>query len=227
MPPSSGARLSAIRRSTVPIARSKAFMASRALSRVCVPCTATSLLAEPSTRLASASAVLASRLAWVTWRSAALRSSRCAASAPVACSRLPSVRPIEATLSAENSSRACTSRSLTLVIASSPSASRRLSGEGAATMRATSSPSETRCLLAGSSPLVSRIMVSPVIPAGTRRARVSVRTGAAASTRTRAITRRASSGSRRRLSTSPILMPLNSTVPPLDRPETASWKTMS
>ena len=65
-------------------------------------------------------------------------------------------------------------------------------------------------------------MDKPVMPDGTRRASVSLRIGAVLSTRTRAITRCGFCGSSRRLVTSPILMPLNSTVLPLDRPLTAS-----
>ena len=131
------------------------------------------------------------------------------------------------TLSFEKSARACISSSFTFRMTSSPSASSRLSGDGLATITGTWPLSGRSGVLAGSLPLLRRIIEMPVMPADARRAMVSLRIGASLSTRTRAITRRGSCGSSRRPVTSPILMPLNSTVPPRDRPDTASSKTMS
>ncbi|MNN75224.1 hypothetical protein D3C81_1915120 [compost metagenome] len=58
-------------------------------------------------------------------------------------------------------------------------------------------------------------------------ARVSSLTGVSALRRTWASTRRGSLGSRRRLVTSPTLMPLYCTELPRDKPETASLNTTS
>ncbi|MNN34864.1 hypothetical protein D3C81_1486930 [compost metagenome] len=67
----------------------------------------------------------------------------------------------------------------------------------------------------------------PVTPARVSFAWVSSLTGVSPLRRTRASTRRGSLGSRRRLVTSPTLMPLYCTGLPRDSPETASLKITS
>ncbi|MNJ69720.1 hypothetical protein D3C77_661040 [compost metagenome] len=67
----------------------------------------------------------------------------------------------------------------------------------------------------------------PVTPARVSLAWVSSFTGVSALRRTLASTRRGSFGSRRRVDTSPTLMPLYCTGLPRDRPDTASLNTTS
>nr|BFE92681.1 hypothetical protein GCM10020185_32170 [Pseudomonas brassicacearum subsp. brassicacearum] len=113
-----------------------------------------------------------------------------------------------------------------LVIKSSLLLSRRAIGEGAAMITGGSPSCPVSTGLWGVPPL-SWIIEVPVMPVSASLAWVSCLTGVSPLKRTRANTRRGSFGSRRRLTTSPTLIPLYSTELPRDNPLTASLNTTS
>lgn len=112
------------------------------------------------------------------------------------------------------------------VIKSLLSLSRREIGEGEAT-RVGSLPSCPRSFGLSGVPPLSWMIEVPVMPVSASLAWVSSLTGVSPARRIRASTRRGSCGSRRRLTTSPTLIPLYCTELPLDRPLTASLNTTS
>ncbi|MCY1178673.1 hypothetical protein D9M73_190380 [compost metagenome] len=124
-------------------------------------------------------------------------------------------------LSSENSWLALCTSMLMLVSRSLPSSSSRAIGEGEATITGSLPSLPLSSGLCGVPPL-SWMKEVPVIPVRVSFARVSSLTGVSALRRTWARTRRGSLGSRRRLVTSPTLMPLYCTELPRDKPETAS-----
>ncbi|MNZ93175.1 hypothetical protein D3C78_1122320 [compost metagenome] len=129
-------------------------------------------------------------------------------------------------LSSENRLFALCTSMLMLVSRSLPSSSKRAIGDGEATITGSSPSLPLSSGLCGVPPL-SWMKEVPVMPVKVNLARVSSLTGVSALKRTCARTRRGSFGSRRRLVTSPTLIPLYCTELPRDKPETASLNTTS
>ena len=160
-------------------------------------------------------------------RMVAAISPRSAATVPLTFSRLSSVREMLRMLSSLKVSLSRSSRLVAVVAMSSVELNSLDSADSLATMRGTGliSVGIMSGLLAFSER--SWIWVMPVSPTKARRASVSVLIGVSALMRTRTSTLFGSRGSISSRRTSPTVMPLNCTVPPMPRPVTASENTTS